>query len=179
MSTKNVSVVSLLLALGVSFAVGSQGYKAYEQMTAKAAAQAEAVRQFQEWKQQYTRLLPLEAKWNESLKSISDAKDLYTLHTILGNVPSSNPDTLLVERIERLTQNDRDLGAQRVCLSSGGQAGMVFVEKDFPTLMAGLETLSRRPDVQMGTIIFSQDKAQARAAVSPLCLLLRDAEKKQ
>lgn len=173
---KDTSIVSLLLAVVVAGMLGSSGFEAYKAMDHKADTQAEAVTDFQEWKRQYTQLLPLEEKWATTLRPLNEARDLYSLHQMLGSVPSSNPDTLLVDKLDRVTQNERDLGAQRVCLSSGYGGGVLFAEKDFPTLMAGLEALAKRPDIQMGTIRLSQDKAQARAVVYPLCLLLRDEE---
>ncbi len=176
MLPKDTSLGSLLLALCFAAVLGNSGLDGYRAMTDKASAQAEAVSDFQDWKRQYMQLLPLEEKWTQALRPFSQAKDLYSLHGMLGSEPSSNPDTLLVEKLERVVLNERDLGAQKVCLSSGAGAGVVFTEKDFPTLMAGLEKLAQRPDVQMGSVEFSQEKAVARAVVSPLCLLLRDDE---
>ncbi len=179
MLPKDTSMLSLLAALAFSGLLASAGFDSYTAMTDKAQAQAEAVEDFQEWKRQYTQLLPLEGRWSQALRPLNEARDLYTLHQMLGEHPRSNPDTLLVERIERVILNERDLGAQRVCLSSGSGSGVVFTEKDFPTLLAGLEALSLRPDVQMGSVHLSQEKAEARAFVSPLCLLLRDEEEPQ
>lgn len=176
MLPKDTSIGSLLVAVLVAGMLGSSGYEAYKAMDHKADTQAEAVADFQEWKRQYTQLLPLEEKWVQTLRPLSEAKDLYSIHQMLGEQPSSNPDTLLVDKLDRVLQNERDLGAQRVCLSSGYGGGMAFSEKDFPTLMAGLEALAKRPDIQMGAIRLSQDKAQARAVVYPFCLLLRDDE---
>lgn len=174
MLPKDTSYGSLLLALCFAAVLGSTGLEGYRAMSDKATAQAEAVSDFQDWKRQYMQLLPLEDKWAKALRPFSEAKDLYSLHGMLGDEPASNPDTLLVEKIERVVLNERDLGAQKVCLSSGSGTGVVFTEKDFPSLMAGLDKLAQRPDVQMGSIEFTQEKAVARAVVAPLCLLLRD-----
>lgn len=145
-------------------------------MSAKAEEQTATVSDFQEWKRQYTQLLPLEDKWVKSLRDASEVKDLYTLHQMLGEKPYSDPDTLLVANIEDVVLSGVKLGAQKVCITSGGGAGVLFVEKDFGALMAGLDSLSKRPDVEMGSIQLKQDKAQAKAYVAPLCLLLRKEE---
>ena len=176
MLPKDTSMVSLLAALAFACFLGSAGYEGYKVMSDKADAQAATVADFQEWKRQYTKLLPLEDKWNKTLRPFSEAKDLYSLHELLGDQPSSNADLLLAEQIERMVFEGKDLGAQRVCLGTGGGAGMLFVEKDFQTLMTGLDALAQRADIQMGAIELSQDNATARATVAPLCLLLRDDE---
>lgn len=177
MLSKDTSFLGMLAALVVSGLLAHTGWTAHQIVSAKAQAQAATVSDFQEWKRQYTQLLPLQERWSSSLRPTADAQDLYSLHKILGNQPQSNPDTLLVERLEEVEQNGLKLGAQRVCLSSGaGHPGMVFVEKDFATLMQGLHALTQRVDIQMGSIELSQDQGKARAVVSPLCLLLRTEE---
>lgn len=176
MNLKSVSLVSLIFAAAVSGLVGSRALEGRELMMAKAQTQAQAASDFQEWKHQYTQLMPLEARWQEAFHSIAEVKDLFSLHRLLGNTPQSNPDTLVVDKIERLIVNDKDLGAQWVCVSSLAAAGIEFIEPDFTTLMAGLSHLAKRPDIQMGEISLSQKEGNARAVVQPFCLLLRDSE---
>lgn len=174
--SKHISVPALLLSLAMSGSIGYTGWKAYKILQAKEQEQSSIVADFTEWKRQYTQLMPLEERWASSLKPVSEVKDLYSLHKVLGNQPQSNPDTLLVERLDELEQNGTKLGAQRVCISSGSSAGMAFVEKDFSTLMEGLRALAMRPDIQMGAVTLSQERGQAKALVSPLCILLRKEE---
>lgn len=176
MLNKDTSWAALLGALVVAGLLGHTGWRAHEMLAAKAQAQASTVADFQEWKRQYTQLLPLEERWTQALHPSSEAQDLFSLHKILGNEPQSNPDTLLVERLDEVEQNGVKLGAQRVCLSSGSGQGMQFVEKDFTTLMQGLRALTQRSDVQLGAIHLSQDQGRAKAVVTPLCLLLRTEE---
>lgn len=174
MLSKDTSILSLLAAVAFASIVGSGGVKAYTALKERAKAQVAAVVDLREWKRQYSHLIPVEERWNTSLGVLSDAKDLLTIHGLLSaKAPYTNPDTLLVDRITRLTVDDRDLGAQKVCVASAG-AGMLFTEKTFPELIFGLQALSARVDVEVGMVSLSQDKGVAKAMVSPVCLLLRD-----
>jgi hypothetical protein len=173
---KDNSMVSTLAALVLSAMLGNTAYSAYLAMQEKADAQAKSVAEIQDWKRQYKSLLPVEERWQKTLGSMADAKDLFTIYGLVSqSAPSTNPDTFLVDRIERVTQSSKDLGAQRVCVSSGG-GSLTFNEKDFTTLMARLKTLSSRSDMQVGGVVLSQEKGQAKAVVTPVCLLLRDPE---
>lgn len=176
MLPKETSVGSLLLALVVTGIALSGGFESYKAMKDKAEAQTTAVAEFQQWKEQYTQLLPVEQRWSRELQGMSQVKDLYSLYALLGDKPKVNPDTLLVDRIERLKENSVDLGAQRVCVSTGNSGGVDFYDTSFDGLMSGLNTLIARPDVEVGAITFSYDSGKAKASVRDLCLLLRDPE---
>lgn len=176
MLPKETSMGSLFLAVTLAAILATGGYENWQAMRDKAQAQAAAVSEFQQWKKQYTQLLPVEQQWKEQLRSVDEARDLYSVYTLLGSVPTTNPDTLLIEKIERVTHEGVDLQAQRVCLTSGSAGGVEFEEGSFDTLLKGLNELAARPDVQMSSAVFTHDKGRARAVVKNLCLLLRDAE---
>lgn len=176
MLPKETSFASLLVALTILGIAVSGGYEGYRTMSDKAQAQTQAVADFQQWKREYTQLLPVEQAWNAKFKSAEVIKDLYSLYSLLGASPATNPDTLVVDKIERLTQDSIDLHAQRVCLASSTASGVDFEEKSFDTLAKGLEALAARPDVQMGSVTFFYDKDKAHAVVKKLCILIRDAE---
>jgi hypothetical protein len=174
MLAKDVSVVSLMGALVFSGILGSSGMDTHRAMTEKAQAQVSAVQELREWKRQYEHLIPVEERWNASLGLFSEAKDLLTIHGLVSvKAPHTNPDTLLVGSISRLVLNEQDLGAQKVCVTSNG-SGMLFTEKTFSELIFGLQDLSSRVDLEVGTVHLSQEKGKAKAMVSPVCLLLRD-----
>lgn len=176
MASKQISVVSTLLAVAISAVAASGAYENWKTMDSKAKAQAKAVEEFSTWKRQYTQLLPVEQKWKGDLSSVAVVKDLYSVYTVLGTTPRANPDTLLVDRVDRLSHDGTDLGAQRVCLTSAGSNGVRFEEESFDELMTGLGKLAARPDVQMGSATFTYDRNRASATVRNLCLLLRDEE---
>lgn len=174
MVTKDTSVVSLLVALVFGAIVATSGVDSYKAMSEKAAAQVAAVDSLRDWKRQYAQLIPVEERWTSKLGRFVDAKDLLTIHTLVSkDAPHSNPDTLVVDKIERVVADGRDLGAQRVCISSMS-GGWQLIEPNFPALVAGLQALTARADMETGSITLTQEKGKARAFVSPACLLLRD-----
>lgn len=176
---KHTSIISLAVALIISAVIGTSGIDAYKAMSLKAKAQADAVDSLREWKRQYKLLLPVEAHWNSALGQVSAASDLLTIHTLLSkDAPSSNPDTLLVEKIDRLVVDNQDLGAQSVCVTSMGRPWTVS-EKSFSELLQGMQRLMDRPDIKLGTIILRQEKGRATAQISPACILLRDDDKEK
>ena len=175
MLPKHTSMISLAGALLFAGMTAAQTMKAHEAMQSKAQAQQEAVEDFQRWKRQYTELLPIDERWRASFKTLAEARDLYSIHRMLGDRPVSNPDTFIVERIEPLTFESTPMRAWRVCVSStDGQGGLRFVEPGFALLFQGLDQLAERPDIQMNGLAVSYDKGQATAVVQGLCLILRD-----
>ncbi len=179
MLPKQTSFASLVLALAVAGIAASGGFEAYSAMRDKAQAQAAEVQAFQQWKSRYTELLPVQERWDKSLPDASQVKDLYSVYKTLGESPRTDPDRLSVLKVERLALDGKELGGQRVCLGTLGAAGLLFREKQFEPLLAGLRALSERPDVQMGAVRFTTDKdGQAVALVTEFCLLFRDADRK-
>jgi hypothetical protein len=176
MLTKDTSIASLAAALVFCAVVATSAVDARRAMVDKASAQASAVDALREWKRQYDQLIPVEELWHKSLGKFSDAKDILTIHGLVSeNAPGSNADTLLVEKIERLVEGGKDLGAQKVCINSGG-AGWSVSEDTFNSLIKGMQALTTRVDMDLGTIAMSQEKGRAQAVISNACLLLRDAD---
>lgn len=176
MLPKDTSVPALLLALALAGIAGSGGFEARQALVDKAQAQSDEVSAFQEWSRKYTQLLPIEKRWTESFSSAAAVKDLFSVYRRLGEVPHTNPDKLIVTKVERLTLNGKELGGQRMCLGTAGDQGLVFEEASFEPLMAGLRTLSERVDVQMGVATFTYHEGKARASMQNFCLLFRDPE---
>ena len=176
---KNLSLISLLLSLsvaGMAFTAGKEGYLA---MTAKAEAQEQAVTAFQSWRSEYKKLLPVEERWKKDLPSALVAKDLFSVYKQVGDAPKTNPDKMLVEKVERLKQGDKDLGANRVCLMSASTSGVLFEGESFAELFKGLKVLAERPDIQMRDVSLSLKDGKPRAVVGEFCLLMRDPTKQE
>jgi hypothetical protein len=171
---KQTSLLSLAAALALAAFMGFTARDAYLAIKVKAEAQEASVVSFQNWKRQYTQLLPVEKRWNESLRTVAGVKDIYTLYGLVGPRPHTNPDVLLVDRIDRLTEDGKDLGASRVCISSSGAPGLVFEQASFRELFDGLNTQVQRADLQVGSLTFSYEKGKARAVVGEYCLVMRD-----
>ncbi len=179
MLPKQTSFASLLLALAVTGIAASGGFEAYSAMRDKAQAQEAEVQAFQQWKARYTELLPVQERWEKSLPEATQVKDLYSVYKALGESPRTDPDRLSVQKVERLALDGKELGGQRVCLGTLGAAGLLFQEKQFEPLLAGLRALSERPGVQMGAVRFTSNKdGHAVALVTDFCLLFRDADRK-
>lgn len=176
MLPKNISFLSLIVSIAIAGVLGSSGYHGYLAMREKAQDQAQAVADFRKWKADYTSLLPVDEKWKTSLRSVAEAKDLLSVYELLGKAPTTNPDALLVEKIEPFKQAEHLLFATRVCLGSTGGSGVTFDAPNFTQLMDGLDVLAKRPDVQMGAVRLTQGLGKAKASVTGLCLLLRDVE---
>jgi hypothetical protein len=173
---KNVSLISLALALAFAGWALASVRASHAALSLKAQEQEQALAAFVQWRADYDQLLPVARQWTEKLPSIVQARDLYSLYRLLGAQLSTNADTLVVERAERLQFGGQDLGAHRVCFASLGQGGLLFEGSDFDQLYEGLEALARRPDVQMRAAVFTLHEQTPRVAVQDFCLILRDAE---
>lgn len=166
-----MSLAGALILSGILVSAALDGHNA---MMAKVKEQVSAVDGIREWKRQYAQLIPVEEKWNKSLGLFSEAKDLLTIHGLVSaEGPPSDPDTMLVEKIVRVTEQGRDLGAQKVCVTSGG-GGWTVTDKSFPGLISGMQKLIGRVDMDIGSITLSQEKGKAKAVLSSACLMLRD-----
>lgn len=173
---KNLSIVSLLFALAVCGMAFNSAQTSRAVMTTKAEAQEQALESFRQWKADYDKLLPVAQQWRAEMPSIEGARDLYSLYQMLGKELPTNPDTLVVDRAERLTHNERDLGAHRVCFSTVGQPGLLFEGERFSELYLGLTRFAERRDVQMRAVTFTLHESKPRVVVHDFCLVLRDAQ---
>lgn len=183
---KQTSTVSLLLALVIMGLLAMSGWSNYTLLTEKVEGQKQALNSFLVWKQQYQNLAEVRLKWNRAFRNVSEAKDLYTLHSFINTPLYTNVDMLTVDRVERHSVNSTDIGLSRVCLTTVGGAGLVLEAKSFTELMSELNRLLARPDIEATNVVVSESASRqkksagksgdykAQAIVSGFCILLKD-----
>ena len=177
MLPKETSIVSLLFAAVIAVIAGNSAMRTSEVMSQKADAQQQAVEDFQRWKASYLELTPLNEKWDKAFPALAEAKDLYSLYNMIGGSPKTNPDLVIVDRVQKLTFGGQELSGLQVCLTTAGQGGLVFEDKSFTRLITGLKALAGRDSIQLGSVLFRQESGKAQAIVKDFCLILNEKSK--
>ena len=165
----------ILVCLG-----GYTGHDAKLALDAKAAAQESVTDVISQWKQSFKALSATESKWNGNFKSSQSINDFIGLYAVLDigkyNL-RSNIDTMALERVEPVTQNNVQIGLNKMCLrtTSAGRDGFEVTAADYDTLFKGLKALAARPDIYIGSISIRSSKTKEPvASMTDFCLLLRD-----
>ena len=175
------SAGKLPLLISVVFAVvlGVQGVKAHRTLAEKAAAQESVTESVQRWKQSYLALADTMKRWESSYRREDSIQDLVSLYSAVGLAEyglRADIDNLILNKVEPVTQNDVAIGLTRICLASAGSGDGASLEVQAPnyqTLFTGLQQLSRRQDIVIGTIAVKGDKAAPVANLGDFCVLLR------
>lgn len=187
MNLRQSSKLALLISAAFSAYVINYSIELRSLMIQKLEEQQIALNDFQEWKQEYEKLIPLNEKWENSFNSFEDIRDLLKLHKFLGNIPPSDPEAMLVSKIEEIKHQDIHIGAYSVCVGSFSSEGYEFTADSFNVLLDDLKRLSARPDIKMGSITLSitaqnlnstghvkiKDMLKAKAVVDPLCMIFK------
>lgn len=190
MNLRQSSKLALLISVAVSAYIGNYSLELRGLMNQKLEEQKTALNDFQEWKQEYERLIPLNEKWEKSFNSFDEIRDLLQLHSFLGSKPFSQPESLVVSKIEEIKFQDIHIGAYKVCMTSLEGAGYVFKDSSFDNLMNDIKVLNDRADILLGRVSFKrinpnsaamaksspEDKENSPKAileVSPLCLIFK------
>ena len=172
---KSVSVPALLGALifaGIAITGAIDGRKV---MTEKAQQQEVSVQDFKRWKDQYTKLLPVEQEWNSSIKPANTVKDIFSLQEILGNDPKSDPDGIIVDRIEPFLLNEKPTGSSKVCFHSNTSSGMLFTGDKPSELVAAVSKLAKRVDISFSAMELQYDATgKVNANLRDFCIILKD-----
>lgn len=174
MLPKQTSFMSLMIGVVVILFLGLSGWKTSSAMLAKATEQKKTLEDFRQWRSTYEALIPVQKQWSQSFKAAADARDLLSLHSLIGSSLRTDMDRLVVEKIDRVKAEELELGLSRVCLASSGESGMSFQSDSFSTLVAGLKVLAARNDIEMGTVKVLEQRAKPTALVQGFCLLLKD-----
>lgn len=174
MLPKQTSFMSLLLGVIVLLFLGLSGWKTSSAMFAKATEQEKALEDFRQWRSTYEALIPVQKQWGQSFKAAADARDLLSLHNLIGSTLKTDLDRLVVEKIDRVKVAELELGLSRVCLTSSGESGMAFQAESFSTLVSELKAMAARNDIEMTTVKVLEYKSKPTALVQGFCLLLKD-----
>jgi hypothetical protein len=171
---KQTSFVSLMLGVLVALFFGMSGWSTFSAMQAKAGEQKKALEDFRKWRSTYEALVPVQKQWSDTFKPAAQARDLFSLHSLMGSGLKTNMDLLVVEKLDRLKVNDLELGLSRICLTTSGENGVAFEGESFSTLLAEVRKMAARSDIEMGQVKVFEHKGNPTALVTGFCLLLKD-----
>jgi hypothetical protein len=154
--------------------LGMSSWSTFNAMQAKAAEQKKSLEDFRQWRSTYEALIPVQKQWDAAFRPAAEARDLLSLHNLMGNGLKTNLDLLVVEKLDRTKVNDLELGLSRICLTTSGESGVAFEGESFSTLLTEVRKMAARSDIEMGQIKLLDHKAKPTALVQGFCLLLKD-----
>jgi hypothetical protein len=178
-SVYSTKKLPLLLAISFSIIAGVQGLKAYRTLTEKAAAQERATESIDRWKKSYMALAGTMKRWESSYRPESSIQDLMSLYNVVGFGGYGlqvDVDTLILNKVEPVTQNGIPIGLTCIYLVSvggGDSSGLEVRSSSYQKLFMGLKQLSERPDIYIGMITVKSDNGTPVAKLSDFCVLLR------
>jgi hypothetical protein len=168
----------MLIAISFLIIAGVQGLKAYRTLAEKASAQERATENIERWKQSYMALSGIIKRWESSYRHENSIQDLMSLYNVIGLKEyglQTDVDTMILNKVEPVTQNGSALGLTCVYLASAGSgdsSGFEVRASSYQNLFAGLKQLSERPDIYIGMITIKGDKTPV-AKLGDFCVLLR------
>lgn len=166
-----------LLIIGVAALLCWGGWKNYQVLKQKAAAEQMELDNLNRWSAAYRANRSVQLEWLARYPSGEKIKDLLTLYELL-NIKATgllaSPDTFQVSSVEPIKANERYLGLNKVCVSTSGGDGFVVTADNFTSLLNGLQSLANRKDLTMSAARVDVDKNKPRAIVKGLCMLIRD-----
>jgi len=174
----NAKKVPLLIAVGFLIIAGVHSLKAYRTLVEKAEAQERVTESIERWKQSYAALVGTIKRWESSYRNENSIQDLMSLYNAIGLKEyglQTDVDTLILNKVEPVTQNGIALGLTCVYLvsaDSGDGSSLVVRASNYQNLFAGLKRLSERPDIHIGMITIKGDKTPT-AKLGDFCVLLR------
>lgn len=171
-----VTPVCLIIA-GIMVYKGAESFQILAERTKAQQAETEKVLEWRstyralavsmvEWRKNY-RAAALENNWNDAIQIAAFEK-----HGVETDV-----DNLLVSAVDSVKSGDVAIGMSRVCLATSvGDASTLFLRATtYEQLMAGLVSLSKRPDVEIAGISLLGSGPFPVAKLSGFCLRVRDA----
>jgi hypothetical protein len=181
MLLKNISKSALLFSLLICAGMYHYGSTAATMLQDKASAQEEQLTEFAKWKSKYNKLVHIEKAWTQQIPPMTEARDLFSIYSMINTGPAVNPDTLVVDTVNALKIKDTAVKGQRVCLSSLGGTGVVFTGATLPSLYDQFTTLSQKPGITFDSITVSFEQpsitnksSMAKLTASGFCITLRD-----
>jgi hypothetical protein len=162
-----IGVLSLLF-------LGLSGWNTSSAMFEKAAQQEKVLEDFRQWRSTYEALIPVQKQWSGAFQSANDARDLLSLHKLMGSSLKTDMDRLVVEKIDRLKAGDQELGLSRVCFATVGESGVAFQGESFSVLVSELKTMAARHDIELGRVKILEHTSKPTALIQGFCLLLKD-----
>lgn len=174
MLPKQTSFTSLVVGALVALFFGMSGWNAFNAMRAKAGEQNKALADFRQWRSTYEALIPVQKQWSNTFKPAAPARDLLSLHSLIGTELKTGVDLLVVEKLDRLKVNGVEMGLSRICLTTSGENGLAFQGESFSAVLTEVRKMAARSDIEMGQVKVLEHKGKPSALVNGFCLLLKD-----
>lgn len=171
---------ALIGAIAFVIVLIMSGQPLYKSVTDIVVRQQTITDNLRRWVASYKALQPIETEWREKLKS-STALDLLALYNAINPEAaglSSDADTMLVEKIDRVASNGVEPGASLVYVISAGKPGFVVTAATWHDLINGVEKMAYRQDIRLQAITMeaTRDDDAPTAIIHGLAIVLRDEE---
>lgn len=166
-----------IAACGVLATVGVKGFTTLRQ---KAQQQDSSTEVISRWKSSYKALEASSNAWKARYPSLSNYNDLLSLYRSLRLESyrlTGDPDRLALTENSAVQHNGTDLGLMRICLAStaeGKGAPFVVTADSYALLLEGINGLTSRPDIAIGSITVKGAGSRPTAELSDFCVLLRE-----
>ena len=176
--TSTTSRLWWLLALAFSAILATGGVKGYKILSNKAGEQDAVTESVIRWKQNYLALAESIKRWDASYRREESIPDMLSLIAAvnLGTYGlASDPDTIMIQKIDQVRRGNASIGLSSVCLASAGAPGAGALEVNAPSyaaLFAGLQRLAGRADVSIGSIAIRVEKGTPIGSLGDFCVLL-------
>lgn len=168
---------SFLVGIALFGILGFWGYKNYQVLTEKAAAQRIATDKLEKYKQSYLALSAATEGFDKTFSAESSVQDMMGVYAGLKLTNAglvSNVDQLRVSRIEPVKLHDVDAAVTRLCLSTMGMDTFEVTAHTYSDLLGGLKHLASRRDLSFEQVTIQTGKqGEAKAQLKSFCLLLR------
>lgn len=173
-----------LVAIAAFGILVTQGIAVRKIILEKAAAQETVVDGLERWRQQYLAVSESKATWDRRyrrLDSVHGVDGVIEMINLASYGLSADPDRVLITQATEIThgtpgtQASVPLGLVSICLATTGSERGVFdvSAPSYQALMAGIDKLARRPDIQIGNISVKGDNKEPVGKLGDFCVLLR------
>lgn len=159
-----------------------QGWQALSILQTKARSQHAVTEGVYQWKQSYLALREVLGNWEKAYRRDDSVQDLVSLYAMIGLSDyglQTDADSVILNSVEPITQNNIPIGLTKICLIStqGADRESLLVQAaDYESLFRGLSQLADQPDIHIGTISIKGDSAAALASLGHFCVLLRTSQ---
>ena len=176
---RRASLLFVLILVAILF---FQGWKSVSVLQDKARAQLSVTEGVHQWKQSYLALREVLGKWEKAYRRDDSVQDLVSLYAMIGLSDyglQTDADSVILNSVEPIVQNNIAIGLTKICLIStkGADRESLMVQAaDYESLFRGLSKLADQPDIHIGTISIKGDSASAVASLGHFCVLLRTSQ---
>lgn len=169
--------LGLLFAIMVVLLLAFSGYNGFKVANERKIQQEQALEAFRQWKTEYLALKPIQDKWDATYPNAKDIRDVNSLYKLIQGHIQTNPDKLLVEKIERVTSNGIEVGLSRVCLVTSGEMGFAIEAESPSKLFLAARSLLELSFVSAKSFTVKEDTAKAgnlKGTFGSFCIMVRD-----